>query len=125
MTKKVWFTAQSLAPVLDDVKKNSCQLWFLVDEGIYLTAEKASFVRGKRNIAYAVGFDPYESDDTETFFSAIFAAIGSEEIWDSVTLPPDVLDTVTAGSADLRVDAGENGFVFAVKARDEEVNHAE
>ncbi|UJD92686.1 DUF3085 domain-containing protein (plasmid) [Rahnella aquatilis] len=121
MTKNVWFTAQSLAPVLADVNKNGCQLWFLVDEGIYLTAEKASFVRGKRNIAYAVGFDPYESDDTETFFTAISDAVGSEKIWDSVTLPPDVLDAVTAGSADLRVVAGESGFVFTAIVRDAEV----
>ena len=121
MTKNVWFTAQSLAPVLADVDKNGCLLWFMVDEGIYLTAEKASFVNGKRNIAYAVGFDPYESDDTETFFTAISDAVGSEEIWENVTLPPDVLDAVTAGSADLRVVAGESGFVFTAIVRDAEV----
>lgn len=115
MTNNVWFSAQSLAPVLADVKKNSCKLWFLVDEGIYLTAEKASFVRRKRNIAYAVGFDPYESDDTETFFNAINDAVGSEEIWENVTLPPHVLDAVTAGSADLRVEVSESGIVFTAR----------
>lgn len=118
MTKNVLFTAQSLAPVLADVNKNSCQLWFMVDEGIYLTAEKASFVRGKRNIAYAVGFDPYESDDTETFFTAISDAVGSEEIWENVTLPPDVLDAVTSGSADLRVEVSESGIVFTARQRE-------
>lgn len=123
--KELLFKAETLAPVIADVKNNACELWLLMDEGIYLTAEKPSFVRGKRNISYAEGFDPYQSDDAVTFFNAIDEVVAGGDIWECVTLSPDMHDSVESGTADLVMQVTESGFVYAVKARDAEVNHAE
>lgn len=119
MTNALLFKAETLAPVMADVKNNACKLWFLADEGIYLTAEKASFVNGHRTISYAEGFDPDDWKDAGLMFVAINNATGGYgEIWENVVLPPEMLECLTAGTADLAVDVTENGCVFTARVRE-------
>ena len=67
MPNKLIFKAETLTPVIQDVKKNACELWFLADDGIYFTASTATFIRKKHNMCYAQGFDPELWDSRGAF----------------------------------------------------------
>jgi len=112
MPNKLIFKAETLTPVIQDVTKNACELWFLADDGIYLTASTATFIRKKRNICYAEGFDPDLWDDAGAHFDAIDLVLGNGDMWESVTLAPEMLDDVMTGSADLTIEVTDSGFVF-------------
>ncbi|CAH0144120.1 MULTISPECIES: DUF3085 domain-containing protein [Enterobacterales] len=119
MSNKLWFKAEKLAPVMADVKKNGCKLWFIADEGIYLTAEKATFVHDRRNISYAEGFDPDDWDDAGEMFDAVDnASGGSGDVWESIKLEPEMLDVLITGAADLTIEVTNNAFVFSASLRD-------
>lgn len=117
MSNNLIFKTETLAPVLADVKANDCELWFLVDDGIYLTAEKARFVNGKRNISYAEGFDPDLWDDAGALFDAIDCAVGGGDLWESVKLEPEMLAILITHSADLIIRLSDTQFVFEAQIR--------
>lgn|GEM_PF-3251708 len=120
MTNTLLFKAETLAPVIADVKNNACELWFLADDGIYLTASTATFIRKKRNICYAQGFDPDLWDDAGAHFDAIDLVLGNGDMWESVVLQPDMLASLSTGIADLTIEVTESGFVFTATLRDVE-----
>lgn len=118
MPNKLIFKAETLTPVIQDVRKNACELWFLADDGIYLTASTATFIRKKRNICYAEGFDPDLWDDAWGHFDAIDLVLGNGDMWESVTLAPEMLDALLTGKADLTIEVTDNGFVFTAHQRE-------
>lgn len=121
MSKPLLFKAETLAPVIADVKNNACKLWFIADQGIYLTAEKATFVKSKRNISYAEGFDPDNWDDAGDMFDAVDEATDSSgDLGESVTLQPEMRDVLIAGNADLTIELSDSGFVFSATQRNAE-----
>jgi hypothetical protein len=120
MPNKLIFKAETLTPVIQDVTKNACELWFLADDGIYLTASNATFIRKKRNICYAEGFDPDLWDDAGAHFDAIDLVLGNGDMWESVTLAPEMLDDLMTGTADLTIEVTDSGFIFTARQRDAE-----
>lgn len=120
MPNKLIFKAETLTPVIQDVTKNACELWFLADDGIYLTASTATFIRKKRNICYAEGFDPDLWDDAGAHFDAIDSVLGSGDMWESANLQPEMLDALMTGRADLAIEVTDSGFLFTPRQRDTE-----
>lgn len=118
MPNKLIFKAETLAPVIQDVKKNACELWFLADDGIYLTASTATFIQKKRNICYAEGFDPDLWDNAGAHFDAIDLVLGNGDMWESVTLAPEILDDLMTGMADLTIEVTDYGFTYTVRQRE-------
>lgn len=118
MPNKLIFKAETLTPVIQDVTKNACELWFLADDGIYLTAAEATFIREKRNICYAEGFDPDLWDNAGAHFDAIDSVLGNGDMWESVKLAPETLDALLTGKTDLAIEVTDNGFVFTACQRE-------
>lgn len=118
MPNKLIFKAETLTPVIQDVKKNACELWFLADDGIYLTASTATFIRKKRNICYAEGFDPDFWDDAGAHFDAIDSVLGNGDMWESVALAPEMLDDLMTGTADLTIVVTDSGFTYTARQRE-------
>lgn len=122
MTKKLIFRAETLKPVMMDVKNNGGGLRLVGAEGIYLTAQKPSYVGAKRNITYAEGFELEKWDDIEALFNAMDAATGMEcAIVEDLTLEPEMLELLITGVADLAVSITGSEFSLVVKIRDAEV----
>ncbi|TPG56844.1 DUF3085 domain-containing protein [Ewingella americana] len=118
MPNKLIFRAETLTPVIQDVTKNACELWFMADDGIYLTASTATFIRKKRNICYAEGFDPDLWDDAGAHFDAIDLVLGNGDMWESVTLAPEMLDDLMTGTADLTIEVTDSGFICTARQRE-------
>lgn len=118
MPKKLIFKAETLTPVIQDVKKNACELWFLADDGIYLTASTATFIRKKRNICYAQGVDPDLWDDAGAHFDAIDSVLGNGDMWESVALVSEMLDDLMTGTADLTIEVTDSGFTYTARQRE-------
>lgn len=55
MPNKLIFKAEMLTPVIQDVMKNACELWFLADDGIYpLHRKTPSFRAGIKGDAFCL-----------------------------------------------------------------------
>lgn len=109
------FTAAVLAPVLADIQKNAGELWLVRDEGIYLTAQNPSLdARGKRNVAYAQGFDPSEpmpeGEDEDDWFCKMEEAIPGGDYIGVLFFPPELMDFMTRKPADLTIMVTAAGY---------------
>jgi len=118
MANTLLFKAETLKPVMMDVKTNGGALLLVGEEGIFLTAEKPSYVGAKRTIAYAEGFDLEHWDDIGELFVAMDEATGIEgPILEALTVEPEMLKLLTEFVADLTVciDGGEFSLMAAVR----------
>lgn len=126
MTKKLMFRAETLKPVMMDVKNNGGGVRLVGAEGIYLTARNPSYVGAKRTIAYAEGFDLEQWDDIGALFDAMDEVTGIEcAIIEDLPVDTEMLELLTTGEADLAVHIIEGEFLLVAVVRGAEVNHAE
>ncbi|WP_413536369.1 hypothetical protein [Rahnella inusitata] len=117
MSKQLMFRAETLKPVMMDLKTNGGALLLVGEEGIFLTAEKPSYVGAKRTIAYAEGFDLEHWDDIGELFVAMDEATGIEgAMLEVLNVEPAMLELLTSRVADLTVsiDGGEFSLRAAV-----------
>jgi len=122
MANELIFRADALKPVVMDVKNNGGGLRLVGAEGIYLTAEKPSYVGAKRNIAYAEGFDLERWDDIGELFVAMDEATGIQgAIVEDLSVEPETLELLIAGVADLAVSITCSEFLLVVKMLDVQV----
>lgn len=122
MANELIFRADALKPVVKDVKNNGGALRLVGAEGIYLTAEKPSYVGAKRNIAYAEGFDLEQWDDIGELFVAMDEVTGIQgAIVEDLNVEPETLELLIAGFADLAVSVTGCVFSLIVKMHEMEV----
>lgn len=118
MSKQLMFRSETLKAVMMDVKTNGSGLWLVGAEGIYLTAQKPSYIGAKRTIAYAEGFDLERWDDIGELFVAMDEATGIEgEIIEGLTVDAQMLELLTTCVADLAVKINDGKFSLAVQLR--------
>lgn len=121
MTNTLLFRAETLKPVMMDVKNNGCGVRLVGAEGIYLTARNASYVGAKRTIAYAEGFDVDQWEDVWALFDAMDEVTGIEgAILEDLTVEPEMLELLTNRIADLTVSIIEGEFLLTAAVREAE-----
>ncbi len=121
MTNTLLFKAETLKPVMMDVKNNGGGVRLVGAEGIYLTARNASYVGDKRTIAYAEGFDVEQWDDVWALFDAMDEVTGIEgAILEDLTVEPETLELLTTRLADLTVSISEGEFLMTAAVREAE-----
>jgi len=113
MTNTLLFKAETLKPVMMDVKNNGGGVRLVGAEGIYLTARNASYVGAKRTIAYAEGFDLEQWDDIGALFDAMDEVTGIEgAILEDLTVEPEMLELLITRIADLTVSIIDGEFLL-------------
>lgn len=117
---KLHFSAAALAPVLADIQKNAGELWLVRDEGIYLMAQNASLnASGKRDLAYAQGFDPHEpveeGEDEDDWFLKMEDVFAGGDASYVLEFSPQLMDFLTKKPADLCILVEDEGFKFMAK----------
>jgi hypothetical protein len=112
------FPASALATVIAEVEENCCDLLLVKDEGVYVMAEKGLLQQGKRQIAYADGFDPATAADAGEFYDMVRTACGGDDFCDHLTLTPQLLDVLRSVAADLVIELTPTSFTVSAEAID-------
>lgn len=121
MTNTLLFKAETLKPVMMDVKNNGGGVRLVGAEGIYLTARNPSYVGAKRTIAYAEGFDLEQWDDIGALFDAMDEVTGIEgAILEDLTVEPEMLELLITRIADLTVSITDGEFLLTAAVREAE-----
>lgn len=120
MSNSLVLRVETLKQDMMDVKNHGGKVLLLVGaKGIYLTAEKPSYVGAKRTIAYAEGFDLERWDDTGQLFVAMDEATGIEGgFFEDLTVGAETLELLTTRVADRGGSIVDGEFLLRAAVRE-------
>ena len=107
----VLFIADTLIPVIQEVRQNRCNIYLVKDDGLYMMAEEGEILpdTGRRRVAYAVGFNPAIVEFDE-WYHLLHDICGGDDFAETLQADSQIFDLVVKHHISLKVEFTPEAF---------------